>query len=377
MQQEEKSKKRTSIGKISGIVGIFCNFILAGSKIIIGNLAGSMSIAADGLNNLSDAASSIVTLIGFKIAEKPADKVHPYGHARSEYLASLTVAVMILFIGFELAKSSVEKILHPSPVEFSGAVLCVLLFSIVIKMGMAVYNYKMGRKINSMTLKAIADDSRNDVIATSAVLVATLAEHGMGYQIDGFMGLVVSLFVLYSGISLARETISPLLGEGADTELHDKLTKYIQSCDMVLGCHDLMVHDYGPGQCFASIHVEIDKNVDALVSHEVIDRMERECLKKFDTHLVIHYDPVITDDKEADARKQKVLACIEKIDPQITLHDFRVSKCESEIRLTFDLVLPETLERKKKQIQEQIETELNEGSEDQYFLDITFDVENR
>lgn len=323
-----------------------------------------MSIAADGLNNLSDAASSIVTLIGFKIAEKPADKVHPYGHARSEYLASLTVAVMILFIGFELAKSSVEKILHPSPVEFSGAVLCVLLFSIVIKMGMAVYNYKMGRKINSMTLKAIADDSRNDVIATSAVLVATLAEHGMGYQIDGFMGLVVSLFVLYSGISLARETISPLLGEGADTELHDKLTKYIQSCDMVIGCHDLMVHDYGPGQCFASIHVEIDKNVDALVSHEVIDRMERECLKKFDTHLVIHYDPVITDDKEADARKQKVLACIEKIDPQITLHDFRVSKCESEIRLTFDLVLPEPLERKKKQIQEQIETDLNEGSED-------------
>ena len=179
MQQEEKSKKRTSIGKISGIVGIFCNCILAGSKIIIGNFAGSMSIAADGLNNLSDAASSIVTLIGFKIAEKPADKVHPYGHARSEYLASLTVAVMILFIGFELAKSSVEKILHPSPVEFSGAVLCVLLFSIVIKMGMAVYNYKMGRKINSMTLKAIADDSRNDVIATSAVLVATLAEHGV------------------------------------------------------------------------------------------------------------------------------------------------------------------------------------------------------
>ena len=164
MQQEEKSKKRTSIGKISGIVGIFCNCILAGSKIIIGNFAGSMSIAADGLNNLSDAASSIVTLIGFKIAEKPADKVHPYGHARSEYLASLTVAVMILFIGFELAKSSVEKILHPSPVEFSGAVLCVLLFSIVIKMGMAVYNYKMGRKINSMTLKAIADDSRNDCL---------------------------------------------------------------------------------------------------------------------------------------------------------------------------------------------------------------------
>lgn len=259
MQQEEKSKKRTSIGKISGIVGIFCNCILAGSKIIIGNFAGSMSIAADGLNNLSDAASSIVTLIGFKIAEKPADKVHPYGHARSEYLASLTVAVMILFIGFELAKSSVEKILHPSPVEFSGAVLCVLLFSIVIKMGMAVYNYKMGRKINSMTLKAIADDSRNDVIATSAVLVATLAEHGMGYQIDGFMGLVVSLFVLYSGISLARETISPLLGEGADTELHDKLTKYIQSCDMVIGCHDLMVHDYDRGSALQAFTLRLTK----------------------------------------------------------------------------------------------------------------------
>lgn len=228
-----------------------------------------------------------------------------------------------------------------------------------------------------MTLKAIAEDSRNDVIATSAVLIATLVEHGMGYQIDGFMGLVVSLFVLYSGISLARETVSPLLGEGADTELRDKLTKYIQSCEMVIGCHDLMVHDYGPGQCFASIHVEIDKNVDTLVSHEAIDHMERECLEKFDTHLVIHYDPVITDDKEADALKQKVLACIGKINPQITLHDFRVSRCEPGIRLTFDLVLPEVLDGKKNQIQEQIQAEMNRDSADEYFLDITFDVEDR
>ena len=377
MSQEQNAKKRTSIGKISGIVGIFCNFILAGSKIVIGNLAGSMSIAADGLNNLSDAASSIVTLIGFKIAEKPADKEHPYGHARSEYLASLTVAVMILFIGFELAKSSVNKILHPSPIEFSAVVLLVLVFSILVKAGMAVYTYKMGKKIKSTTLKAIAEDSRNDVIATSAVLAATLIEHGMGYQIDGIMGIVVSLFVLYSGISLARETISPLLGEGADKELRSKLTEYIQSCELVLGCHDLMVHDYGPGQCFASIHVEIDKNVDALVSHETIDRIERHCLKEFDTHLVIHYDPVITDDKEAAQLKERVLACVDKLDPQISLHDFRVSWCEDGKRLTFDLVLPGKIAPHKDRIRQQIEEELNKESGDKYFLDITFDVEDR
>ena len=368
---------RAGYGRLAGVTGIVCNLLLFALKLLAGTISGSVSITADAVNNLSDASGSIVTLVGFKLASRPADDEHPYGHARMEYLSGLAVAVLILVIGVELVKSSVGKILHPEAVEFSALIVVILVCSILVKLWMAVFNRKLGRRIGSAALTAAAADSRNDVIATSAVLVATLAEHGMGYQIDGFMGLVVSLFVLYSGISLARETISPLLGEGADTELHDKLTKYIQSCDMVIGCHDLMVHDYGPGQCFASIHVEIDKNVDALVSHEVIDRMERECLKKFDTHLVIHYDPVITDDKEADARKQKVLACIEKIDPQITLHDFRVSKCESEIRLTFDLVLPETLERKKKQIQEQIETELNEGSEYQYFLDITFDVENR
>ncbi|MGN1206217.1 MAG: cation diffusion facilitator family transporter, partial [Eubacterium sp.] len=231
--------------------------------------------------------------------------------------------------------------------------------------------------IKSMTLKAISEDSRNDVIATSAVLIATLVEHGMGYQIDGFMGVVVSLFVLYSGISLARETVSPLLGEGVNAELRGQLTEYIRSCPLVIGCHDLMVHDYGPGQCFASIHVEMDKNVDALVSHETIDQMERYCLKEFDTHLVIHYDPVAIDDREAEALKEQVLSCVQKIDSQIDLHDFRVSECDEEKRLAFDLVLPGKLGRQKDQIREKIEVEVNAESEHQYIIDVTFDVEER
>ena len=297
---------------MAGLTGVLCNLLLSVSKLVVGNMAASTSILADGWNNLSDAASSVVTLVGFKLAEKPADKEHPYGHARFEYLASLVVSAMILVIGLELAKTSAGKIIHPAPIEYSGVMLAVLAGSILVKLWMMFFYRKMGKKIQSGTLMATAADSRNDVLTTGAVLIATITEHISGWKIDGIMGMAVSIFILISGIQLAKETISPLLGEGVHVGLRRELTDYINSCPMVLGCHDLMVHDYGPGKQYASIHVEIDKNIDAMVCHEEIDKMEHACLEKFGVHMVIHYDPVITDDAEINRLHQLVVEHLNK-----------------------------------------------------------------
>ena len=380
MEQNEHSKyedpkKRAEIGKMSGLIGIACNFLLAGSKIAVGNFAGSTSIVADGLNNMSDAASSAVTLIGFKLAEKPADREHPYGHARFEYLASLVVSAMILVIGLELAQKSVEKIKNPIPVEFSCVTLAVLVFSILMKSGMAVFNSRMGKKIQSTTLIATAADSRNDVVTTTAVLLATLAEHFFGWKADGPMGILVSLFVLYSGVTLAKETISPLLGEGADAKLRTELMNYVKEHPLVLGCHDLMVHDYGPGKCYASIHVEMDKDVDPMKCHDVIDHIERECLEKFGTNLVIHYDPVSTNDLELEEMREFVEQVLVKRDERLLVHDFRMREKEGKTELMFDLVLPDTMQEEKENIRKMLEESLESAGKQNITLNITFDPE--
>lgn len=380
MEQNEHSKyedpkKRAEIGKMSGLIGIACNFLLAGSKIAVGNFAGSTSIVADGLNNMSDAASSAVTLIGFKLAEKPADREHPYGHARFEYLASLVVSAMILVIGLELAQKSVEKIKNPIPVEFSCVTLAVLVFSILMKSGMAVFNSRMGKKIQSTTLIATAADSRNDVVTTTAVLLATLAEHFFGWKADGPMGILVSLFVLYSGVTLAKETISPLLGEGADAKLRTELINYVKEHPLVLGCHDLMVHDYGPGKCYASIHVEMDKDVDPMKCHDVIDHIERECLEKFGTNLVIHYDPVSTNDLELEEMREFVEQLLVKRDERLLVHDFRMREKEGKTELMFDLVLPDTMQEEKENIRKMLEESLESAGKQNITLKITFDPE--
>jgi len=380
MEQNEHSKyedpkKRAEIGKMSGLIGIACNFLLAGSKIAVGNFAGSTSIVADGLNNMSDAASSAVTLIGFKLAEKPADREHPYGHARFEYLASLVVSAMILVIGLELAQKSVEKIKNPIPVEFSCVTLAVLVFSILMKSGMAVFNSRMGKKIQSTTLIATAADSRNDVVTTTAVLLATLAEHFFGWKADGPMGILVSLFVLYSGVTLAKETISPLLGEGADAKLRTELMNYVKEHPLVLGCHDLMVHDYGPGKCYASIHVEMDKDVDPMKCHDVIDHIERECLEKFGTNLVIHYDPVSTNDLELEEMREFVEQLLVKRDERLLVHDFRMREKEGKTELMFDLVLPDTMQEEKENIRKMLEESLESAGKQNITLKITFDPE--
>lgn len=367
---------RARIGKLSGAVGIICNCLLAAGKLIVGHVTSSMSITADGLNNLSDGASSIVTLLGFKLAEKPADRKHPYGHARIEYIAGLTVAVMILFIGLELGKSSVEKFINPEPIEFSFTAVWVLFASILVKLFMMLFNLKMGRRINSNALLATAADSRNDVMTTSAVLAASIVEHFYDVRIDGVMGIAVSLFILYSGIKLAGETMSPLLGEGANPELQKQITDYINGCPMVLGCHDLMVHDYGPGRRYASIHVEIDKNEDPMACHARIDRMERECLKNYGTHLVIHYDPVVTDDPEVNSTKRLVNTIIKVRDGRLTIHDFRMVDDGESVKMSFDMILPEDLRGQEQSIKETVEKALNSLDSKKYYADITFDMES-
>lgn len=374
--QYHNTNIRARIGKLSGAVGIICNCLLAAGKLIVGHMTSSMSITADGLNNLSDGASSIVTLLGFKLAEKPADRKHPYGHARIEYIAGLTVAVMILFIGLELGKSSVQKFINPEPIEFSFTAVWVLCASILVKLFMMLFNLKMGRRINSNALLATAADSRNDVMTTSVVLAASIVEHLYDVRIDGVMGIAVSLFILYSGVKLAGETMSPLLGEGANPELQKQITDYINGCPMVLGCHDLMVHDYGPGRRYASIHVEIDKNEDPMACHARIDEMERECLKNYGTHLVIHYDPVVTDDPEVNSTKKLVNTIIKVRDSRLTIHDFRMVDDGESVKMSFDMILPEDLRGQEQSIKETVEKALDSLDSKKYYADITFDIES-
>lgn len=365
---------RGRIGSMSGIVGICCNVALFAFKLLAALLSGSVSIMADALNNLSDASGSIVTLVGFRLANQPADDKHPYGHARFEYLSGLAVSVLIILIGFELAKSSLDKILHPSAVEFTWVTAVVLLASIGVKSWMFLFNRHLGNLIQSASLHATAADSRNDCITTAAVLLAAVVERLTSLRVDGWMGIAVAVFILYSGWNLARETISPLLGENADEELRQKIVDYIASQPRVLGYHDLMVHDYGPGQRFASLHVEMDKNEDPLACHELIDDMERECLRSHNVHLVIHYDPVVTDDPELERLREVVKSLLAIKDPRLTIHDFRMVPGEGHTNLIFDVTLPLELRGQEAAIRSGLEKALSSLDGKTYHCVITFDM---
>lgn len=368
------SSVRTAIGSLSGGVGIGCNLLLFLGKLIVGALTGSVSITADAMNNLSDASGSIVTLVGFRLADKPADEEHPYGHARAEYLSGLAVAALILIIGFELVKSSAEKIFHPTAVEFSAVAAGVLLASIAVKLWMCLFNRKLGNLINSTALLATSADSRNDCVTTASVLLAAVIEHFLDVRVDGFIGLGVAVFILYSGWNLAKDTISPLLGENASPELQQRIVDYIGQQPKVLGYHDLMVHDYGPGQRFASIHVEMDHREDPLECHELIDDMERECLRSHNVHLVIHYDPVVIDDPELTALKERVSALLRSRDERLRLHDFRMVQGKRHTNLVFDVALPSDLRGQEAGIQKLVEETLNAAGTLTYHVKITFDA---
>ena len=364
---------RLAVGKRCGWIGILCNLLLAGGKLFAGILSGSVSIIADGMNNLSDASGSLVTLLGFHLAEKPADADHPYGHARFEYLSGLAVSAIILIIGFELGQTSVEKIFAPADTQFSLLTAGILVASMVIKLWLSWLNSKLGKTIGSSALLAAATDSRNDCIATGAVFVSALIEHFTQVHIDGYIGLAVAAFILYSGITMGKETISPLLGEAASPELRRLIVDYIRNQPDVLGYHDLMVHDYGPGQRFASLHVEMSSKQDPLYCHERIDDMERECLQSHNIHLVIHYDPVVTDNPIVTEMRTAADRLLQGIDPRLKTHDFRMVQGEEHTNLIFDISLPEDLRGKEAAIKTQLETSLSDARQQKIYAVITFD----
>lgn len=365
-------KVRGAYGRLAGLVGLVCNLLLFAGKLVAGTLAGSVSVTADAVNNLSDASSSLVTLFGFKLAERPADEEHPYGHARMEYLSGLLVAVLILVIGVELAKSSVEKILHPEAVEFSVLTLCVLIASILVKLWMSLFCKKLGKAIDSTALEATAADSRNDVITTSAVLLGLLAGHFFRWRIDGWVGALVAVFILLSGWSIAKETISPLLGKQADRELVRRISDLVLGHPKILGIHDLMVHDYGPGQCFATVHVEMDMHENPLVCHDILDDIERDALRELHVHLVIHYDPVVTDDVELNHMRALVEKKLKQLDPRLSMHDFRMVRGPQHTNLIFDLAVPFDLSGKTAELKRRID-ECVQFEDHKYYTVITFD----
>ncbi len=368
----ENPAVRSAYGKLAGLVGIVCNILLCAAKLIVGAASGSVSITADAVNNLSDASGSVVTLLGFKLAERPADAGHPYGHARFEYLSGLAVAVLILVIGVELAKSSFAKILHPSPVEFSAALVIVLVLSILVKLWMACFNRTLGRRIDSETLAATAADSRNDVLSTAAVLLACVVGKATALPVDGYAGLLVALFILWSGVGIVRDTIDPLLGEAPNKELVCMVGREIMSYDKVLGLHDLMVHDYGPGRRFASVHVEMDSREDVLACHDIIDCIERDFLEKHNIHLVVHYDPLVTDDEELNHMRELVAGVIRGIDERFSMHDFRMVRGPSHTNLIFDLAIPYEADVRREEIAREIDRRV-QFEDQKYYAVITFD----
>lgn len=366
---------RAAYGKMAGIVGIVCNLFLCAAKIIVGVLSGSVSITADAVNNLSDASSSIITLVGFRLSAKPADAEHPYGHARIEYLAGLFVSVMILVIGVELARTGIERIVHPMPVTFSAAFAAVLLLSIGVKLWMAAFNRSVGRRIGSAALEATAMDSRNDVLTTASVLAACILAHLTHWTLDGWMGLAVACFILWSGFGILKDTLNPLLGEAPDEALTAYIGKKVMSYEGVLGTHDLMVHDYGPGRRFASVHVEMAAEEDVLHSHDIIDNIERDFLQNDHISLVIHFDPIQTGDEAVGSHREWVRELVQGISPELTIHDFRVVEGKTHTNLIFDTVAPHGFALSDAELRSRIQQLVAQGRGDgmRYFAVVTID----
>lgn len=333
---------RSAYGKLSSILGIICNIILFIGKIIVGQFSGSVSISADAMNNLTDASSSVISLFGFKLAEKPADEDHPYGHGRYEYLSALTVAVLIMVIGVELFKSSLDKILNPTEVEFSIWSCVVLVASIGMKLWMMLFNKKAGKLISSDTLLATSSDSRNDVIATAVVLVASVVSHFTGFELDGWMGMAVAIFILISGFNLVRETLDPLLGKAPDPALVEHIRETILSYEGVEGTHDLIIHDYGPSRVFASVHVEMSSDDDVFLCHDIIDNIEKD-FKDRGLHLIIHYDPIDTRSTELGEFRKWLSENITRINKEMTIHDLRMVPGVTHTNVIFDCVVPHSL----------------------------------
>ncbi len=336
----ENGALRRAYGTLCGAVGIGLNILLFMGKFFAGQLSGSIAVTADAFNNLSDAGSSAVTLLGFRLAGKKPDTDHPFGHGRIEYISGLIVAGLILLMGVELAKSSFDKILHPEEVTFSALAVVILAVSVAVKLYMWFYNRRIGGKLRSAAMEATAMDSLSDAAATFAVLLATLIGKWTGLAVDGYVGLLVALFILFSAYKAAKETLSPLLGQAPDPELVQRIRDIVAEHDTVVGIHDLVVHDYGPGRQMVSLHAEVPASGDILELHDVIDNIERELHEKLHVQAVIHMDPIVTDNAEVDALRRQVAELARQVEPRMTVHDLRVVRGTTHTNLVFDAVLP-------------------------------------
>ena len=369
-KQRSESEQRQAYGMLCGAVGIALNVLLFLGKFLAGTLAHSIAITADAFNNLSEAGSSVVTLLGFRLAGQEADKDHPFGHGRMEYLSGLAVAMLILLMAFELFKSSLDKILHPTPVDSSPLVLAILCASIAVKLYMSFYNRSIGKKINSPAMLATAADSLGDCVSTGAVLIATLIGQFTGLMIDGWVGLLVALFILWSGINAAKDTIDPLLGVPPTEEFVEQIYDLVMSYDSVVGIHDLVVHDYGPGRCMISLHAEVPADKNLMELHDEIDNAERELSRRLNCQAVIHMDPLEVNDNLTTRVRETIIDLVHEIDPAISIHDFRMVSGPTHTNLIFDAMVPYQFRLSDGEVAETIQSAVR-AMEGNYFAVVT------
>jgi cation diffusion facilitator family transporter len=372
-EKTDHIKVRTAYGVMASIVGIICNVILFSIKIAIGILINSISVMADAFNNLSDAGSSIISFIGVKLAEKPADKEHPFGHGRFEYISALVVAFLIVQVGFTLFQNSFDKVLHPEEVGFNWVLILILSTSVIIKLWLSVFNKNLGNRINSNVMKATSADALSDVLVTSATILSLVITKLTGAAIDGWVGLVVSVFVLLAGFNIAKDTLLPLLGEAVDKEIYKAITKKVESYKGIVGTHDLIAHNYGPSHIMATIHAEVPNDSNMEEIHETIDGIERDVLRELGIFLVIHMDPVEINNKMVEEKKSLVVKVVSTLEPRATIHDFRVVNGENNINLIFDLVVPHSYTEKEEQELLIKVTELLRTIDDRYQCVITIE----
>lgn len=339
-EQVENASVRTAYGTLTSFVGIFCNVFLFAVKFIVGTLLRSVSVTADAFNNLSDAGSSIISLVGVKMAEKPADEDHPFGHGRIEYIAALVVAFLVLEVGFTFLKDSIGKIRNPEELNFQLVSVLILILSIGVKLWLGMFNRKLGKRIDSKVMMAVFTDSMGDVITTAATILSLVFFRLTGINIDGFFGIGVALIVMWAGVGIAKDTLEPLIGGAVDPEVYRKIKAFVEQYDGIEGTHDLIVHSYGPNRSMASIHAEVPNNVDIEKSHEIVDDIERDAIEKLGIFLVVHMDPIEMKDEQVLKVKEEARRVLEELDAECTMHDFRVVEGKNHANLIFDMVVP-------------------------------------
>lgn len=340
MNMSDEKAVRRAYGTACSGAGIGFNVLLFAGKLIAGMLSGSVAIVSDAFNNLSDAGSSIISLVGFKLSSKKSDPQHPFGHGRLEYISGLCVSFLIILMGVELGKASIEKIIEPAQVKFSLLTAAILAASILVKLYMALYNSRIGKRLNAVTMKAMAKDSLSDAVATGVVLMSMIVAKLANIAIDGYCGVVVAAFILFTGITAARDTISPLLGQKPDSEFIEEVMRIVNAHKEIIGTHDLVVHDYGPGRLMITLHAEVDANMDILVAHDAVDNVENELREKLGCSAVVHMDPIVTDDVETNATREEIKRVVSNIDSRMTIHDFRMVPGPTHTNVIFDVAVP-------------------------------------